>query len=342
MKKKFWVLFTVIVMIFSFIATAQATDVTLGGTLYFRFEDSAEGVNNLSRVDFFRINVATRKSFGKADAYMEIQTQTYIPDAGSTNKYWNIYNYGYNYNFSNTLGTGVLYHTEGVTLADGWLGADWDWLNVRAFESQPVVKFVAQPFSGLSAGLYLESEKMEYILKGEYLAPKFRAGAGYSNAENLVGLDQSEIDHYYNVYAEVYPAPGVKVYGDYLADGKFLFDAVMAFAPVTLSVLYSNEDKVQFGHEVFAADTADISVDYAFSRETSVTGGAVYDTAGAELAAVYGRYNFRPGYAGIKQDFTLSETHICGGYNIDGSNTLEGDYNINTGAWWIAMVVGLW
>ena len=345
--KKLLSLLVAVVMVFALAAAASAAgDLSVGGTLYFRF---ANGITNSSKVDFFRISVSTGRSFGNASAYLALQTQTYTtlpPHETGTGttlphnpslKAWNIWNYGYDYNFSNGITAGIIYHTEGVTLSDGRLASDWDWLHVHAFNEKHVLKLTGQPLAGLKAGLYLEPVSMDYIVKAEYAAGNFRVGAGYTNAAALVSNNRT-----YNVYAELMPFEGAKLYLDYLADGKFIADASLVVGPVTVAALYSNEDKAQYGYRVFKAETADINVTYAVSPWATVTGGVVYDTVDAEITKIYGKYDFGRGYLGVSQDLENSATHVYGGYKIDGANTLQGDYNVSTGDWWVAMAIGLW
>ncbi|NLG84850.1 MAG: hypothetical protein GX493_09665 [Firmicutes bacterium] len=344
--KRLLVLFVAMVMVLGLAGAASAADLSLGATLYFRLND---GITSGSKVDFFRISVSTGRSFGNASAYIAVQTQTYTnlpshetPDGTLPHdpalKAWNIWNYGYDYNFSNGLTAGIMYHTEGVTLSDGRLASDWDWLHVHTFNEKHVLKLTGQPFDGMKAGLYLEPESMDYIIKAEYAASgNLKIGAGYSNAAEFVGQNRT-----YNVYAELLPFEGAKLYLDYLSDGKFIVDANLVVGPVTVAALYSNEDKTQYGYQVFKAETADISATYAVSPWASVTGGLVYDTSTSEVANVYAKYDFGRGHAGVNQDLVNSETHLFGGYKIDGANTLQGDYNVTTGDWWLAMVIGVW
>lgn len=335
-----------VTLLFSCMSTVLAST-SISGTLYYRLYDNADGfgTQNDSRVDFFRIQIDTDKSFNddKGYAYLALQCQSYLPEPDNPNEHefnWNIRKYGYNYSLNDRWEAGVTYDTEGVTLSDGKLATDWEWLHISAFNSMNALKLLGSPFDTVKAGIYLEPVTKDYVIKSEYKNSGFKLGAGYTN-----------ISKTYNVYTEILPTEKSRIYLDYygdenvvdLAKGKYLVEASAKFDPITLALTYSNEDRIVLGQTVFKLRTVDISVDYALAAKQSVTCGLVYNEYYSDIDALYTKYNIDKGYVGVRQESTLyqslSDTHINGGYRFDGTNLLEADYNATTGAWWAAMAI---
>jgi hypothetical protein len=348
--KKLLILFISITMVFVFSAAALAS-VTLSGTLSYHFDadnkSSDNGkLHNDSKVDFFRISVATDKSFDddRANVYLNLQCQTALKEKTTTDNpvdndhmlNWNIYQYGYTYNITDRLMVGMLYDAEGVTLSSGILASDWQWVRGSYFNSLNVIKLVVSPFDTVTAGIYYEPISYKYVFKGEYKISGLKIGAGYTNS----GSDL------YNVYSEILPTEKSRIYLDYYSDDTRMLDASVKFDPITLALLYSNHQKTYLNldkYTIFNANTADFSVDYAFTEKKSITGGVVWNLYYDDLDAVYGKYNIDRGYVEVKQQSTtaesLSDTHILGGYRFDGTNLFETDYNVTQGNWWARMVI---
>jgi len=334
MKKFLTVIFSVAMVIaFANFVSAAVPNLQFGGNLYFRLEDGAgNDIRNTSKLDFYKLEVSTQRRFGaNGMAYIGLEAHS------GTNGRWQIQKYGYDYIFSSKLGAAVLYEVDGIPLSDGELGSNWDWLRVGAFNQKNILNLNGRPFKGTNVHCYLEPEKMEYLLKGEYSTGALRVGAGYSNVEAIVNNDR-----YFNIYGELSLRKNSRIYVDYLSDGQFLIDTSVTLDPVTLAVLYSNENKTQYGYEVFAADTMDFSVAYALSGRTAVTGGLVYDAVDAGIGHVYGEYGFGQNYAGVDYNLPDAEFELYGGYALDGVNTLQGAYNLTTGAWKLVMAIELW
>ncbi len=340
--KKLTILLIAITMLFG-VSVVVSAATSISGTLYYRFEGNSSSAQNNSKVDFFRISVATDKTFGddKANAYLTLQCQTFLtePDNPEQRQFnWNIYQYGYTYNLSDRWAAGIMYDTEGVALSNGQLCTSWEWLREATGElnSNNIVKLVGSPLDTLSTGIYVDPMTRDYVIKGEFKISGLKIGAGYTN-----------LDETYNIYTEIIPVENGKIYLDYLSNGKYLFDSSIKFEPITITLTHSNQDRLYLCSQIliFKANTADLGVNYAFDAKNSLTGGIVYNTYFSDLDALYAKYNFDRGYVGVKQDSTLtaalSQTHINAGYRIDGTNLLEADYNATSGAWWIAMAVYL-
>lgn len=364
--KKLYTLLLAITMLFIFTVAAFAST-SISGTLLYRFDRDEKGVaNNNSDVNFFRLNFATDASFNddKATAYLTFQCQTYLPeimyeivrdndgkltdiisDTDAEEMFnWNIQNYGYTYSLNERWDVGFMYDTEGITLSGGQLASNWEWIHVSAFGSKNVIKLVGSPFNMVNAGIYFEPEAKEYLLKGEFKMKGLKIGAGYTNAKKIGNNNK------YNVYTEILPTEKSRIYLDYISDGKYLLDTSAGLGPITAKLIASNEDRVYLGNTLIATNTADFSLDYAFSGKNTITAGLILDTYylfdshKIYFPAIYSRYNFDRGYAGVKYQVTNNSdagTHINLGYRFDGTNLLEGDYNTSNGKYWIAMAVYL-
>jgi hypothetical protein len=341
-------------MVFSFSAAAMAA-VTLSGTLSYHFEadkNKNDGkLKNDSVVDFFRISVATNKSFDddRANAYLNLQCQTALTerDTSADNMLnWNIYQYGYTYNMTDRLMLGMYYDAEGVTLSDGILASDWQWVRTSAFNSKNVIKLVVSPFDTVTAGIYYEPVLGKYVVKGQFKITGLKIGAGYTNSKDF----NQATETLYNVYTEFLPSATSRIYMDYYSNNTQMLDAKIKFDPITLALLYSNTKKTYLNldkYTIFDADTADFSVDYAFTERKSITGGMIWSTKYEDLDGAYIKYNVDRGYIEIKQASTvdqseaLADTHIMAGYRVDGTNLWELDYNTTTSSWWTRLVIYL-
>jgi hypothetical protein len=347
--KKLCTLLIVITMLFIFTVAAFAAP-SITGTLLYRFDRTDKGIaTNNSGVNFFRLNFTSDASFNddKATAYLALQCQTYLPENKGDNQdaedmfNWNIQNYGYTYSLNDRWDIGFIYDTEGVTLSSGQLASNWEWIHIGVFGSKNVIKLVGSPFNILNAGIYLEPNAKEYLVKGEFKIKGLKIGAGYTNAKKVCSGNYK-----YNVYTEILPTAKSRIYLDYISDGKYLLESSAGLGPITAKLIASNEDRTYLGNTLIATNTADFSLNYAFGKQSVIAGLILntyylFDSQTIYFPAIYSRYNFDKGYAGIKQDFDEEATHINLGYRFDGTNLLEGDYSLKTGKYWIAMAVYL-
>ena len=362
--RKLCTLLMVTIMLFVYTVAAFAST-SISGTLLYRFERDDKGIaTDTSDVDFFRLNFATDVSFDddRATAYLALQCQTYLseatyllikdPDSGNYSLggdpdaepmvNWGIQNYGYTYSLNDRWNVGFMYDSEGVTLSSGQLASNYEWIHISAFIRKNVLKLVGSPLNWVNAGIYLDPYAMEYVIKGEFKMKGLKVGAGYSNAKKICN------DYKYNVYAEILPMEKSKIYLDYISDGKYLFDASAGLGPITAKLIASNDDRKYLGNTLVESNTADFSLDYAFSGKKTITVGTVCNAIDVfYFKSFYSKYDFARGYAGVKYNFPMEEddqeagAHINLGYRFDKTNLLEGDYNTSNGKYWIAMAVYL-
>lgn len=234
-----------------------------------------------------------------------------------------------------------LFHGDNVI---NWGDYYTDWTPEKVIEGR--LKLVATPMEGLSITAAIEPSDMDFLIKGEFSGEIFKVGAGYISGFVPFGPADAEIRVYttvYNVYGEVMPVDGLKIYGEYISDGSYLLRGTYAMDPFTFAVMYSNCDN---GDDFdYAADTLDFAVDYALSDTMTLSGGLAYDVAGsAGLVDVWGKVTFGNAYFMVTDYLNAPAIVLEAGYKLDGSGSslVYGWYDITNSEYYFGIYSEIW
>jgi hypothetical protein len=171
----------------------------------------------------------------------------------------------------------------------------------------------------------------------------------------------------YAIGGDISPSDNCKLYGEYMENEYFITKGSLRFDPFTLKVTYGNIEYNRVGNPVYMANSVDCELDYAASPRLMYIAGVAYyvDTdhdglATATLGFNTGRLTLEAQYDDhaiiLKPDsaggdfpdrdnpVTLVDdtTRLIVKYNLDGTNTLEADVNLNESIYSIALHVNFW
>lgn len=210
-----------------------------------------------------------------------------------------------------------------------------------------------------------------YLLKGEYITQGFKIGGGYGHGilaisgypsdctDSAYGSSDAEYDVFddYDLYAEV-SFSGLSIYGEIAREnsGKTPMDEhllkITYIGPFEATLLYANVDDdggitagdrtdLPFrGDKVYRAESIDLAVNYKIGHLT-LGGGTALDRdflimdVFAKLA--YGRFTAVASY-----DFVNDTLSLYGACKIDGTNSIELGYNLDSGVYEVKLYVSMW
>lgn len=339
MRKILVTVVTVLTVLFAGSA-AFAVDVVLGGEFTLKYGESL--TTDESALHWWEFQVNSYKHFDKGTAYLKMKaTPSSMP---------RITGYGYTYEFHDRLSVTAKNDADGELLAESRvITAGYDWKddyylvnnNHRMFVNKTVVRIDSSPLPGFSTTLAVVPE--QYLLKGEYKGAWYKVGGGYTNT--TAGYSEGIIQNrpLYCVYGEIFPAGGLNVYGEFMEGRRFLIAGNYSYYPWSSVVTYSNLRYEKTGQPSYKADTLDIGLAYELSYILSLKGGIAYylkDEPG--LATAYFGVALSPWELKILKDFDAEETLLLLGCLIDGTNSLSGEYNFNTGQYSVALYVNMW
>jgi hypothetical protein len=209
----------------------------------------------------------------------------------------------------------------------------------------------------------------QYLVKFKYSGKGFIIGGGYTNTNEGYANSYDQIRPTYALSGTLSAIPHVELYGEYLEHDYYLMKGSAKFDPFTLKVTYGDVTHSRIGNPLYMADTVDCELDYALSAKTKIiTGVAEYvntDHDGLALANL--GLSTGPLTVGVQHDFkaeplspteaddlgtynpdmvnvsTLSPdtTRLMAKYELEGSNTLEAEYNLQQKTYFMMLHVGL-
>ena len=295
MMKRIAVLVLIAILTLALGESALAAEFSFGGSCTFKYSNdlgpswySGYHQADQSAIGWLSLTMTSKKTFSpKGSAYFQLLLEPtwYTEEAGGPTvlepdtEVWSI-NFGYTYNFSDSLSFTIMKDKAGVDLSKGLLtGDDWgEKVKLTAKYGNPIgasdklrgstgsnalLKLDAKPIEGLSLTVAVDPLPDEavfggprYLLKGEYVGDGFKIGGGYGHGILEItgypgGTAGYDIFDDYDLYAEVSPIEGLTVYAEYAMDynqnevahlGQYLLKASYSWYPFTVNLMYANVD----------------------------------------------------------------------------------------------------
>lgn len=365
--KKFLAVLLSLVAVFASVtfAFADPASVVVGGDFQFQYtSENGKLTDTTGDPLWWELQATSYKNFSdNSQAYLQVKAT-----ADATIPFVSGFGYTYKVNdglsFTARNDAGGEYLTDGQVIANG---CDWRDLskgvnfNNKMFVDKTEVKMDAVPFQGFNLTVAYSPEgptrlsgygvlPEQYLIKGKYTADTFNVGFGYTNTQKGYTeggsggyLTQNLNRPLYGVYGEIFPNANQKYYWEYIDGSAFLTKATLTFDPYTLKATYGNDMWYQkVGQRTYLPNTLDCELDYALSDTKTLIGGMAYylgtnydglanATAGITIgrltAEVY--YDFGGVIIPVMGVDGKASTSIIGKYNLDGTNTLEANYNLD-------------
>lgn len=330
-----------LVLLLSLVGVASAADMYFGGEFTLSFSGSpASDPSDGSKVQWWELQAFQRKNFGRGQAYLALTaTPNNIPA---------IKGFGYTYHL-NRFSIGASHDADGELLADSRvIAAGYDWqdpfdtinMNNRMFVRKTAVKLSGSIAPGVHASLTFSPEQV--LLKGEYNSANLKLGGGWTNTQS--GYNDNALKRpVYAVYGEARILPDVHVYGEYMDGGRYYWEAQYLLDDYTVTAKHGNLSYQKVGQSSYEAEVLDTSVEYRLGPGRTITGGVGYylsDYPG--FASVYGGMTIDKLSFYLSRHLYREETTLGARYNLDGSNELALDYNIEDQAWNVSLYVNMW
>lgn len=367
MSKKILAVLLSLVAVFASVtfAFADPASVVVGGDFQFQYTAKDGKVTDTTGNPlWWELQATSYKNFSDySQAYLQVKAtaDTSVPFVSGFG-----YSYKVNDGLSFTVRNDAAgeYLTDSQLMANG---CDWRDLsknvnfNNKLFAEKTEVKMDAVPFRGFNLTVAYSPEgdtrlsnydplPEQYLIKGKYTADTFNVGFGYTNTHdgytegtNTGYKAQNPNRPVYGVYGEIFPDANQKYYWEYVDGGAYLAKATLTFDPYTLKATYGNDVWYQkVGQKNYLPNTLDCELDYALSDTKTLIGGlAAYlgtehdGIANAMAGITIGRLT-----AEVSYDFGgviipamgvdgKASTSIIGKYNLDGTNSLVADYNLD-------------
>lgn len=370
MIKKFLALFISLVTVFA-MTTAVVADpasVVVGGDFQLEYtsEDGELTADPGEEMLWWEFQATSYKNFGdNGQAYLKIKA--------TKDDSLFLSGFGYTYKVNDKLSFTWRDDSDGEFLTDGLVisnGCDWHdpstgTLDVnffdRVFRGRSMMKMDATPLRGLNLTLAYAPESTprigsysempeQILIKGKYTTDLYKIGFGYTNTREGYTEGANQFRALYSVNAEIYPTANLKIYGEYIDWDCYLVKGTWEFAPFTLKATYGNIGYEKTGKPTYLANTVDCELDYALSANKTIIAGLAHyiSTDYDGLANVTAGISVGPLTALVQHDFDQANdnaepfTKLIGKYNLDGTNTLEADLNIEQEIYNLKLYVYFW
>lgn len=367
MGKKILAVLIGFVMVFTstVFALADPASVIVGGDFQFQYTaKDGKLTDTTGNPLWWELQAISYKNFSdNSQAYLQVKAT-----ADTTVPFVSGFGYTYKVNdglsFTARNDANGEYLTDGQVITNG---CDWRNLsrgvnfNNKIFVEKTEVKMDAVPFPGFNLTVAYSPEgptrlagygvlPEQYLIKGKYTADTFSVGFGYTNTQD--GYTEGGKTEYfkqnpnrplYGIYGEIFPDANQKYYWEYIDGGSYLAKANVTFDPFTFKATYGNDMWYQkVGQRDYLPNSLDCELDYALSNTKTLIGGIAYyvgtdhdGLANATAGVTIGRFT-----AEVCHDFGgvaipimnidgTASTSIIGKYNLDGTNTLEANYNLD-------------
>lgn len=337
--KKAIVLLASLMLLSTFLSTASAAEMYFGGEFSLGFTGSP--ASESSTVHWWELQAFQRKNFGRGQAYLAL---TATPDNVPAIK-----GFGYTYHLNNRLSIGASHDADGELLADSRVISEgYDWqdpfdsinMNHRMFVRKTAVKLAGGVATNTTASLIFNADQV--LIKGVYDTGTFKLGGGWTNTQSGYN-DNASKRPVYAVYGEALLSPEFQIYGEYIDGGRYYWEAEYRLRNYTITTKHGNISYQKVGRSSYEAEVLDTAIEYHFEPGRSLTGGVGYylsDYPG--FAKVYGGITIDNLDLYVSRHLYYEETTIGARYNLDGSNELAFDYNVENQTWNLSLYVNMW
>lgn len=328
-----------IVILLTMTGGVFAADFFLGGE--FTLSYSGSPATDASSVHWWEFQAFQRKNFGPGQAYLAM--------TATPNNVLAVRGFGYTYHLKNGLSISASNDANGELLADSRvITAGYDWqdpfdsinMNHRMFVRKTALKLSGTVAPGITGSVTFNPDQL--LIKAVYNARDFKVGGGWTNTREGYA-DSASKRPVYALYGEAKLTPSLQLYAEYIDGNRYYWEAAFREGPYKLTAKHGNISYQKAGRPSYEAEVLDTSVEYALGHGRSVTGGIGYylsDYPG--FAKVYAGFTVDRFNVYLSRHLYYKETVLGARYNIDGTNELAFDYNVEDRTWNLRLYVNLW
>ncbi|HEX3046491.1 MAG TPA: hypothetical protein VHY08_17170 [Bacillota bacterium] len=350
---------------------ADPASVVVGGDFQLKYGSNDSKLideTTLGNDPWWEFQVTAYKNFGD-------NGQAYLKAKADRDDNLDLSGFGYTYKVSDTLSFTWRNDGDGEFLTEGRVitnGCDWHNLSKnsinffnRVFNKRTEVKMDATFIQGLNLtlaycpeGLNRLSAPMpeQYLIKGKYTNDLFNIGFGYTNTRDGYIETGAPDRPLYSLYGEIFPDANQKYYWEYIDGGPYLVNVTLMFDPITLKARYGYDMWYQkIGSPDYLPNSLETELNYALSANKTLIAGMAYfmGTDHDGMANALAGITIGPLTTEVYYDFGgvvfpdmhldgSSSTSLIAKLNLDGTNNLVADFNLDKKIYSISLYIYFW